>query len=133
MADLFDIPGQFDLTSPHKHDKHRTVFSDRRIETSYSRTVDRLPTAPRTQGSFSDRASRRNYSGTVSFGLLLDASHTQGKFLRLDTEDANIPRQFLPKATHPSRFMGSYKWGYKSPNMGYKYIYPTYNPYYNYP
>ena len=25
-----------------------------------------------------------------------------------------------------------YKWGYKSPNMGYKYSYPTYNPTYNY-
>ena len=23
--------------------------------------------------------------------------------------------------------MGSYKWGYKSPNMGYDYTYPTYN------
>ena len=31
------------------------------------------------------------------------------------------------------RFMGSYKWGYKSPNMGYKYSYPTYNPTYKYP
>ena len=31
------------------------------------------------------------------------------------------------------RFMGSYKWGYKSPNLGYKYCYPTYNynPTYN--
>ena len=29
--------------------------------------------------------------------------------------------------------MGSYKWAYKSPNMGYKYSYPTYNPTYNYP
>ena len=29
--------------------------------------------------------------------------------------------------------MGSYKWGYKSPNMTYKYSYPTYNPIYNYP
>ena len=28
------------------------------------------------------------------------------------------------------RFMGSYKWGYKSPNV---YSYPTYNPTYNYP
>ena len=26
------------------------------------------------------------------------------------------------------RFMGSYQWGYKSSNMGYKYSYPTYNP-----
>ena len=26
------------------------------------------------------------------------------------------------------RFTGSYKWGYKSPNMGYNYSYPTYNP-----
>ena len=26
------------------------------------------------------------------------------------------------------RFMGSYKWGYKSPNMGYNYGYPNYNP-----
>ena len=24
--------------------------------------------------------------------------------------------------------MGTYRWGYKSPNMGYKYCYPTYNP-----
>ena len=31
------------------------------------------------------------------------------------------------------RFMGSYKWGYKSPNMSYKYTYPTYNSTYNYP
>ena len=29
--------------------------------------------------------------------------------------------------------MGSYKWGYKSSNMGYKYGYPTYIPTYNYP
>ena len=26
------------------------------------------------------------------------------------------------------RFMGGYKWSYKSPNMGFKYSYPTYNP-----
>ena len=31
------------------------------------------------------------------------------------------------------RFMGSSKWGYKSPNMGYKYRYTTYNPAYHYP
>ena len=31
------------------------------------------------------------------------------------------------------RFMGSYIWGYKSLNMGYKYGYPTYNPIHNYP
>ena len=30
------------------------------------------------------------------------------------------------------RFMGSYKWGYKSPNMGYNYSYPTYNSTYTY-
>ena len=24
--------------------------------------------------------------------------------------------------------MGSYKWPYKSPNMGYKFSYPAYNP-----
>ena len=30
-------------------------------------------------------------------------------------------------------FMGSYRWGYKSPIMGYKYGCPTYNPTYNYP
>ena len=29
--------------------------------------------------------------------------------------------------------MGSYKWGYKSLNMGYKYTYPTYSSTYNYP
>ena len=29
--------------------------------------------------------------------------------------------------------MGSYKWDYKPPNMGYKYSYPTYYPTYNYP
>ena len=29
--------------------------------------------------------------------------------------------------------MGSYKWGYKSPNMAYNYSYPTYKPIYNYP
>ena len=26
--------------------------------------------------------------------------------------------------------MGSYKWGYQSPNLGYKYSYPTYNSVY---
>ena len=31
------------------------------------------------------------------------------------------------------RFMGGYKWGYKSLNMGCKYSYPTYNPTYDYP
>ena len=30
-------------------------------------------------------------------------------------------------------FQGSYKWGEKSPNMAEKYSYPTYNPTYNYP
>ena len=29
--------------------------------------------------------------------------------------------------------MGSYTWGYKSPNMAYEYSFPTYNPTYNYP
>ena len=29
--------------------------------------------------------------------------------------------------------MGSYKWGFKSPNMGYNYRYPTYSHTYNYP
>ena len=29
--------------------------------------------------------------------------------------------------------MGSYKWSYKSPKLGYNYSYPTYNPTYNYP
>ena len=29
------------------------------------------------------------------------------------------------------RFMGSYMWGYESPNMDYKYSYPTYDPSYN--
>ena len=29
--------------------------------------------------------------------------------------------------------MGSDKWGYKFPNMGYNYSYPTDNPTYNYP
>ena len=29
--------------------------------------------------------------------------------------------------------MGSYKWGYKSPNMGYKYSYPNYNPIFSLP
>ena len=28
------------------------------------------------------------------------------------------------------RFMGSYNWGYKSPDMAYKCSYPTYNPTY---
>ena len=31
------------------------------------------------------------------------------------------------------RFMGSYKWSYKSPNMGYNYSFRTYNPTYSYP
>ena len=29
--------------------------------------------------------------------------------------------------------MGSYKCGYKCPNLGYKYSYPAHNPTYNYP
>ena len=35
--------------------------------------------------------------------------------------------------TYTWRFMGTYKWGYKSPSMGHKYSYPTYNPTYIYP
>ena len=31
------------------------------------------------------------------------------------------------------RFVGSFKWGYKSPTMGYNYGCPTYNRTYNYP
>ena len=30
-------------------------------------------------------------------------------------------------------FMGSYLWGFKSPNVGYKYSYLRYNPTYNCP
>ena len=33
----------------------------------------------------------------------------------------------------PWRCLGSYKWSYMSPNMGYNYSYPTYNPTYKYP
>ena len=35
--------------------------------------------------------------------------------------------------TNPAtwRFMGSYKWGYKSKILGYKYSYLTYSPTYN--
>ena len=40
-------------------------------------------------------------------------------------------QDMMPNSTW--RLMGSYKWGYKSPNMGYNYSYPTYNPTYNYP
>ena len=42
----------------------------------------------------------------------------------------------LHKAVNPNptwRFMGSYKWGDKSPDIGYKSSYPTYNPIYTYP
>ena len=38
-----------------------------------------------------------------------------------------------PKIMITWRFMGSYKWSYKSPNMGSKYSYPTYKSTYNYP
>ena len=31
------------------------------------------------------------------------------------------------------RLMDSHKWGFKSPNMGYKHSYPTYHPTYNDP
>ena len=31
------------------------------------------------------------------------------------------------------RVGGFKQWGYKSPNMGYNYSYPTYDPTYNYP
>ena len=31
--------------------------------------------------------------------------------------------------TYTWRFMGSYMGGYTSPNVGYNYSYPTYNPY----
>ena len=37
----------------------------------------------------------------------------------------------LPR--HTWRFMGSYKWSYKSPNMSYNYSCLTYNPTYNCP
>ena len=37
---------------------------------------------------------------------------------------------FYGVQTSAWRFMGSEKWGYKSPNMGCKYSYPTYNPAY---
>ena len=30
-------------------------------------------------------------------------------------------------------FMGRYKWGCKSPNLGYNQSYPAYNPTYSYP
>ena len=47
------------------------------------------------------------------------------------------PPVWTKQATDPPqttwRFMGSYNWGYKSPNMGYTYGYPTYNPNFNYP
>ena len=41
--------------------------------------------------------------------------------------------QVLSDERPSSRFMGSYLWGYNSPNMGYNYCYPTYNPTDNYP
>ena len=31
------------------------------------------------------------------------------------------------------RFMGSYKWSYKSPDISYNYSYPAYDLTYNYP
>ena len=40
----------------------------------------------------------------------------------------------MRKASAPTwRFMGSYKWGYKSTNMGDSSSYPTYSPTNNYP
>ena len=35
--------------------------------------------------------------------------------------------QSFCKGSYTWRFMASYKWGYKSPKMAYKYSYPTYN------
>ena len=36
--------------------------------------------------------------------------------------------QLSPQLNPAWRFMGSYKWGYKSPNKGYKYSYLTEHP-----
>ena len=41
--------------------------------------------------------------------------------------------RFSSRLLGSGRFMGSYKWGYKSLNMAFKYSYPTYKPIYNYP
>ena len=43
----------------------------------------------------------------------------------------NPGRETLLPLGHTWRFMGSNKWGHKSLNMGYKQIYPTYNPTYS--
>ena len=46
-------------------------------------------------------------------------------------ENADLKAEF--GGFHTWRFMGSYKWGYKSLNTSYNHSSPTYNPTYNYP
>ena len=60
--------------------------------------------------------------------LLLIAESSQsrcspGEIVRPESTELNPPQK-----THNTtwRFMGSYKWGYTSLNMGYNYSYPTY-------
>ena len=63
---------------------------------------------------------------------------TLGRFVNLEIPCSVvlIVRILLQPETPTSttwRFRGSYKWGYKSPSMGFKYSSPAYNPTYNYP
>ena len=53
--------------------------------------------------------------------------------LRNATADCSDPYHCRVGAGSTWRFSGSYKWGYKPPNMGYNYSYLTYNSTYNYP
>ena len=47
--------------------------------------------------------------------------------------DKNCQLPALGTVRFLASLVGSYKWGYKFPNMGYKYRFPTYNPTYTYP
>ena len=72
--------------------------------------------------------------GTPDFRKLPNSQQfrTEG---RLDSQDHVCPALRTNKDLNSLtwRFMRSYKWGYRAPNMSYKYSYPTYNPNYNYP
>ena len=81
-----------------------------------------------------DCPSTRTVNGSRMQGLTLPVlsavSHTVSKD-SLSYHVYSYWRSRLNSLTPPNpawRFMGSYKWNYKSPNIGYHYSYPTHKP-----
>ena len=65
--------------------------------------------------------------------ILVDPNFQKPQLL-LDTLGTEDLLALLEPTLNPTwRFMGSYKWAHKSPNIGYTYSFLTYNPTYNYP